>query len=253
VGGRLAGRHLLLLTDFDGTLAELAPTPAEAVMADSVRDEFDALSEAANVTIGVVSGRREFDVRARVGPSAKFVAGLHGLEILGPAEQFNHKALETVAPIIRDLFDTASRELAWCRGLFLEDKTYALTCHVRLAQPEDAEAGLNQFVDLASAQLEAGALRLQTGSKSAEVLPAVNWHKGRAVNWIRSVVARRVNDPVMAVFLGDDRTDEDAFVFLREGDIGIGIGPRPHTHLIDWRLTGPSSVGRFFAALRAAL
>ena len=34
---RLAGRHLLLLTDFDGTLSDLAPTPDEAVVSDAVR------------------------------------------------------------------------------------------------------------------------------------------------------------------------------------------------------------------------
>jgi len=38
VDARLRNRHLLLLTDFDGTLAELAPTPAEAVLTDEVRD-----------------------------------------------------------------------------------------------------------------------------------------------------------------------------------------------------------------------
>jgi trehalose-phosphatase len=190
------------------------------------------------------------DVRKRVGPAPKFVAGLHGLEIIGPSEQFNHQALEATAPVIRELFAAASRELAWCRGLLLEDKTYALTCHVRLVEPDDASAALDQFVGLAAPQLEGGILRLMTGSKAAEVLPATNWHKGRAVNWIRTAVSRRVAVPVAVVYLGDDRTDEDAFVSLREGDMAIGIGSRPHTHLVDWRLTGPASVGRLFAALR---
>jgi trehalose-phosphatase len=248
---RLEGRHLLLLTDFDGTLAELAPTPAEAVMSDAVRAEFDALSTRESVTTGVVSGRRLEDVRARVGAAAQFVAGLHGLEILGPAEQFRHQALDTVEPVIGELFETASRRLAWCRGAFLENKTYALACHVRLAAIDEADAALDQFVGLAEAQLEAGILRLLTGSKAVELLPSTTWNKGRAVDWIRTSVARRVAKPVSVVYLGDDRTDEDAFASLRETDMAIGIGPRPHTHLIDWRLTGPASAGRFFERLRA--
>ena len=51
------------------------------------------------------------------------------------------------------------------------------------------------------------------------------------------------------VYLGDDRTDEDAFTALADDDVVIGVGARPHTHLIDWRLAGPPSVGRFFARL----
>ena len=49
------------------------------------------------------------------------------------------------------------------------------------------------------------------------------------------------------VYLGDDRTDEDAFTALADDDVAIGVGERPHTHLIDSRLEGPGAVGRFFA------
>jgi trehalose-6-phosphatase len=52
------------------------------------------------------------------------------------------------------------------------------------------------------------------------------------------------------VYLGDDRTDEDAFTSLAEDDLAIGVGDRPHTHLIDWRLAGPASVGRMLGLLR---
>jgi len=43
--------------------------------------------------------------------------------------------------------------------------------------------------------------------------------------------------------------DEDAFAELGPDDLAIGVGPRPHTHLIAWRLAGPASVGRFFGRL----
>ena len=77
----------------------------------------------------------------------------------------------------------------------------------------------------------------------------MDWHKGRACEWIRARVRSVVDQPVSVVYLGDDRTDEDAFDALGDDDVVIGVGDRPHTHLIDWRLAGPASVGRFFAAL----
>ena len=246
---RLSGRHLLLLTDYDGTLADLAPTPADAVMSADVQSEILALASCPGVTLGVVSGRRMADVAARVGHAAEFVGGLHGLEIRGPQVAFHHYALDAAAPVVATIARAAARELAWCPGVLLEDKTYALTCHVRLAPVELADRALEEFEAIAEPQLEARVLKLLTGAKALELLPAVDWHKGRAAEWIRARVATQVAGPVSIVYLGDDRTDEDAFDALGDEDVVIGVGERPHTHLIDWRLAGPASVGRFFGQL----
>lgn len=246
---QLAERHILLLTDFDGTLSELAPTPLDAVVSQAVCDDMTTLAALESVTFGVVSGRRMADVRARVGRAAEFAAGLHGLEIAGPATSFHHHALDDVAAVLDGIRRRAAVDLAWCPGVYLEDKTYALTCHVRLAPPDLATRALEEFEALAEPQLEAGVLKLLPGARALELLPAADWHKGRACQWIRSRVASVVTSPVSVVYLGDDRTDEDAFDALGDDDVAIGVGERPHTHLIDWRLAGPSSVGRFFGRL----
>jgi trehalose 6-phosphate phosphatase len=229
--------------------------PAEAFISEAVRGAIATIARLDTVTFGVVSGRRLADVRDRVHGLAKFVAGLHGLEIEGPGCAFHHYALDHTAPVIRLMARDAARELAWCPGVFLEDKVYALTCHVRLAPPHLGERALEEFEALAEPLLDAGQLKLLTGSKALELLPAVDWHKGRAAEWIRARVAAQVTEPISTVYLGDDRTDEDAFDVLGPHDVVIGVGERPHTHLIDWRLAGPASVGRFFdrlAALRGA-
>lgn len=251
--GRLGGRHVLLLTDFDGTLADLAPTPAEAVIAVEVRAQLDRIAALPSVTLGVVSGRRLTDVRARVGPGPEFIGGLHGLEIIGPSEAFTHPSLEALAPVIRDLARAAALELSWCQGVLIEDKTFSLTCHVRKAAPEDAARALDEFAVLAEPLIERGVLRLLPGAKAYELVPAVDWHKGRAVEWIRARAGTRRDDPLAIIYLGDDRTDEDAFSALGPDDMAIGVGPRPHTHLIQWRLAGPASVGRFFGRLATTL
>jgi trehalose-phosphatase len=188
IHARLRDHHLLLLTDFDGTLADLAPTPDEAALSETVRAEIDALAALRSVTFGVVSGRRLTDVSRRVGSAPEFVAGLHGLEITGPGTAFHHYALESVGAVIGSLMFAAARQLAWCPGLLLEDKTYALTCHVRLSPPDLGERALEEFEALAEPLLEARVLKLLTGAKAMELLPAVDWHKGRACEWIRGRV-----------------------------------------------------------------
>jgi trehalose-phosphatase len=123
---------------------------------------------------------------------------------------------------------------------------------VRRSPPDLGERALEEFAVLAEPQLEARVLKLLNGAQAAELLPAVDWHKGRAARWIRARLAARLDAAVMVVYLGDDRTDEDAFTALDDDDLVIGIGSRPHTHLIDCRLAGPDAVGHFFAHLTAA-
>ena len=243
---RLKGRHALVLTDYDGTLSPIVDKPSDAIVSDEVRQAFNALATIPHLTLGVVSGRRMNDVIERVGPGAAFVAGLHGLEICGRGEEFSHRALDEVEPVIATLAGAAERRLAWCQGCFLENKRWALTCHVRMAPPDAAERALEEFEALAEPYLESRVLRLLIGSKAMELLPAADWNKGRAVNWIRARVARDTRTSVSVLYLGDDRTDEDAFTALAVDDFAAAVGTRPHSHMIDARLQGPHNVGEFF-------
>ncbi len=249
IAARVRDTPLLLLTDFDGTLSDLAPVPDAAVIHPGVPEALLALSNQPQVTVGVVSGRRLADVRARVGVAVEFVSGLHGLEIAGPTLEFRHPALDAAAPVIADIARRARAQLAWCPLVVLEDKTCALTCHVRRVPVEDAGRALGEFVEVAQPALDAGILRLLPGAMAFELLPSSDWHKGRGLEWIRDEVEGRTGQPSVVVYLGDDRTDEDAFAALRPGDIGVGVGDRPHDHLIHYRLAGPASVGRLLGAL----
>jgi trehalose-phosphatase len=101
--------------------------------------------------------------------------------------------------------------------------------------------------------LDADVLKILPGAQALELLPAVEWHKGKAVDWITSVVELERTSGVGVVYLGDDRTDEDAFATLKDRGVAIGVGDRPHDHLIRFRLAGPASVGRFLDRLHADL
>src|SRR5690606_21832932 len=129
------------------------------------------------------------------------------------------------------------------------DKLHALTCHVRKVPSDVAGRVLGQFLEIAQPALDADLLRVLPGAQVLELLPAVDWNKGKAIEWIRSVVDTGALSGLGVVYLGDDRTDEDAFATLGERGISIGVGDRPHEHLIRYRLTGPAAVGQFLDRL----
>lgn len=58
------------------------------------------------------------------------------------------------------------------------------------------------------------------GRKVVEVRPKVNWHKGTALDHLLGVLGLRGARDVVAVYIGDDHTDEDAFRTLKEAQQG---------------------------------
>ena len=47
-----------------------------------------------------------------------------------------------------------------------------------------------------------------------ELRPKVDWHKGSAVTWILDALELGDNPDVLPLYLGDDVSDEDAFLAL---------------------------------------
>ena len=73
--------------------------------------------------------------------------------------------------------------------------------------------------------IDAGRLSLRTGKAVLEIRPRVEWTKGEAVRWILEQV--RVERPAastLALYIGDDDTDEDAFRVLASAGVGIVVG-----------------------------
>src|SRR5262249_30689845 len=84
--------------------------------------------------------------------------------------------------------------------------------------------------------------RLAKGNKVFEIRPRVPWNKGTAVHWIQQQLGR---PDALTIYLGDDITDEDAFMALPEA-ISVKVGKMSRT-AADFRLKDPAEVCRFLA------
>lgn len=51
----------------------------------------------------------------------------------------------------------------------------------------------------------------------------VEWNKGHALNHLLDSLNLDDMADVMPIYIGDDRTDEDAFAVLKQKDNGVGI------------------------------
>jgi trehalose-phosphatase len=240
----------LILSDFDGTLAEFQIDPNAVTLTPSSKILLQTLSTRADLSAGIVSGRRISDVRGRV-PAAPsmFIAGLHGLEIEGPGFRFSHNGVALAAPGLSFLSKDLRRAVKPLPGVFVEDKTYAVVLHVRGASKADRLHAITRFTALSEPLLSEGKVRLQPGDHVLELLPNVDWAKGDAVRAIIRHVETHTKETVWPVYIGDDETDEDAFEEIGTNGLTIAVGKRPAAAA--FKVDNPAAVEGFLKAILA--
>jgi trehalose-phosphatase len=237
------GRHLVVLLDFDGTLAEFQADPEQVELSLSRRTILGGLQQRA--TVGIVSGRRLDDVRDRCGLEGIVVAGLHGLEIEGLGVRFVHPDLDAASSAVAAVASTLRTVTRGTAGVFVEDKGASVALHFREADADGQRYAIEAFAAAAGAYIDSGQLRVMRGSYVLELLPNIAWNKGDAVRWIVERVREREGD-VFVVYVGDDVTDQDAFAAVEADGLPIAASDRVSANT---RLDGPAAVERFLAAL----
>ena len=221
----LGDRRPAVFLDYDGTLTPIVARPELAVLDDAVRDTLRHLGE--RVPVAILSGRKREDVTALVDIDTLYYAGSHGFDIAGPgALRERYAEAEQLVPVIAAVAGELQQRLAAIEGVIVEDKEFAIAVHYRQVAPERVDA-IRAAVEEAVAG-RAG-LRVAGGKKVFEIRPALDWDKGRALVWLGDTLGLD-SDTDMAVYIGDDETDEDAFAAIEHDGLGLRVGePREPT------------------------
>jgi trehalose-phosphatase len=90
------------------------------------------------------------------------------------------------------------------------------------------------------------------GKKVYELLPDIDWNKGNAMLWLLETLGLEARN-ALPIYIGDDRTDEDAFRVLEQRGIGILVSEQLPPTAARYSLKNPPEVEEFLAALAARL
>jgi trehalose 6-phosphate phosphatase len=246
------GRRLLLLSDFDGTLAPIAERPEGALLPEKTREMLRRLSHCHGVTVGIISGRALSDLKARVDLDGLIYAGNHGFEIEGMGLSFINPIASEIRPVFRVICKILSMTLASFKGVFVEDKGITISVHYRQAE-ENAGQKIQQVVESSlRGPRFAGLLKMTSGKKVLELRPAVSWDKGKAVRLLMKRLGKggRLSG-LIPIYLGDDSTDEDVFKVINAYGMGLSIhvGSAPVQSLARYYLKSPAEVTIFLGGL----
>lgn len=199
-----------LITDIDGTISAIAPTPFEALVDPTALEALKRLDEQLAV-VAVVSGRASAAAVEMVGLPSLIYIGNHGMERIVRGVPWTHPAAEaarlSIAAALTEI-EAGVREQDSAPWLLVENKGVTGTVHYRLAEDPGAAAALLEPLALVAA--ERHGLRVSPGRMIVELRPALAVNKGTAiVDLVTELGLRGV------VFFGDDVTDVDGFVALR--------------------------------------
>ncbi|XP_039833631.1 trehalose 6-phosphate phosphatase RA3-like isoform X2 [Panicum virgatum] len=244
------GKQVVMFLDYDGTLSPIVKDPDTAVMTEEMRDAVRGVAE--HFPTAIVSGR------CRDKLAELYYAGSHGMDIKGPTPESKHAKAKAEAvlcqpaseflPVIDEVYRALTATTAAIPGATVENNKFCLSVHFRCVQEEKWSALEEQ---VRSVLKEFPDLRLTRGRKVLEIRPSIKWDKGNALQFLLEALGFADSNNVFPIYIGDDRTDEDAFKVLRDMGQGIGIlvSKIPKETSASYSLREPSEVKEFLHKL----
>ncbi|XP_058085703.1 probable trehalose-phosphate phosphatase H [Magnolia sinica] len=223
------GKQIVMFLDYDGTLSPIVDDPDSAFMSSEMR--VAVRNVARYFPTAIVSGRRRDKVYSFVRLSELYYAGSHGMDIKGPVNGPKYKKIKgskailfqpasEFLPMIDEVYKALLEKTKSTPGAKVENNKFCLSVHFRCVEEKRWSALAEQ---VRSVLKEYPKLRLTQGRKVLEIRPTIKWDKGKALEFLLESLGFANCNDVLPVYIGDDRTDEDAFKVLRDRGQGFGI------------------------------
>jgi trehalose 6-phosphate phosphatase len=214
-----------LLLDVDGTLLDIAATPASVVVPQDLLSCLDELHERTQGALALVSGRPIEELDRLFAPLRLPAIGSHGAQMRIAADRAQVHSGEAIGESVRHRFALIE---AVDPRIIVEDKGASFAVHYRLAPHREAlvKEQVAAIIDLTASE----PLQVMYGKAVVEVTLA-NFSKGGAVRELMKAPPFADRRPV---FLGDDSTDETVFAVLP------ALGGRGYS--VERAITGASGV-----------
>ncbi|KAL8550758.1 hypothetical protein ACS0TY_000009 [Phlomoides rotata] len=220
------GKQIVVFLDYDGTLSPIVNDPERAFMSDAMRS---AVREVARrFPTAIISGRSRDKVYGFVKLDEVYYAGSHGMDIMGPPAANSHdnkyqtntmdprgneitifQPAKEYLPAINKMLAEVKERTCDIAGVFVEDNRFCISVHYRHVLEEDYPSLKGIIENLLSHNYTS--FHLTQGKKVLEIRPSIKWNKGNALEYLLETIRVSDSTNVLPFYIGDDKTDEDAF------------------------------------------
>jgi trehalose 6-phosphate phosphatase len=207
-----AAAEVYLFIDYGGTLVS-APNGGDGVPSESLKTKLEQLGNEDSFSVFVLSGRTVDELDALLGVDNIGLIGQRGFEIRRPYSETEYPVdPDLKGDLINHLELNAHRALEGFSKISIENRGFALTIRLgHQADKKECREASRIFLRLVRELDANGEIETLFGDCSVEARIA-GWHKGNAVS---HVLKGADMDDALAIYIGDDVTDEDAFEAVR--------------------------------------
>lgn len=214
----ITSKRTFIFLDYDGTLTPIVNNPSDAHLSSKTKQLLRTLSERKNTILSIVSGRTLDDLKNRVGINTIHYAGIHGRQSL-----FSSPPTEP-SLLLKSIKQHVEALKTTYPDILLEDKHLSVSLHYRNVPPQATPSLLKEIEKIHSSFTKEHSLVVQNGKKVVEFFENSQWNKGSYITkFLASHNASIEHDAI--IYIGDDTTDEDAFVHLPDA-LTISVGKK---------------------------
>lgn len=211
--------------DFDGTVSPIVKNPLMAQLPKKAEKLIRTLSSEKGSKVAIVTGRAFGDIFEKVGLKNIFYAANHGLEIYKGRRRLLVKC-EGLKKAIQTVSKEVHRIASGFEGVVVQEKGLSLSIHFRMVPPGQRAVLARKVRSAIKDILKNHGLDIHGGKMLIEIRPRSKWNKGDAVRWL----CERYGTGLTPFYIGDDITDEDAFMAVRGSGIAARIRYRKGTN-----------------------
>ena len=242
-----ASDYRLLLLDYDGTLAPFRVDRDSAMPLPGMVDLLRELSGEPRCQVGILSGRPIDQILGFLGDLPVHLVGESGWETSTRGSGLIRHPLPPDSEVmLREAFAAAE---ATGLARHLERKRTGLVLHTRGLEAARVRALEQAWRELWSARPAAGTLLVFAPVNGGQEARAAGRDKGTAV---REMLAH-CPPGTLAVHVGDDWTDEDAFRELFGRGFGVRVGAADRPSMATGRILSCEAIGGFLRRWQQAV
>ncbi|XP_074367888.1 putative trehalose-phosphate phosphatase C [Apium graveolens] len=238
------GKSIVVFLDYDGTLSPIVSDPDRAFMSNPMRSAVQEVSR--HFPTAIISGRSRSKVFEFVKLKEVLYAGSHGMDIMAPRQQANSsyagkyqtrtvdendqefvtfQPAQEFLPEIEKMLKKLEKKTFQIEGVMIEDNRFCISVHYRHVKEQDYEMLEKQVERVLK---EYPKFHMTRGKKVLEIRPSIKWNKGHALEYLLETLgftspSPKGRDDVVPLYIGDDKTDEDAFKVLKSRCAGFPI------------------------------
>ncbi|NMC85035.1 MAG: trehalose-phosphatase [Anaerolineaceae bacterium] len=226
--------------DYDGTLANFAPSPDILLPNLQLITLLSELTNSTGILTSIISGRRLADLQKLLPVPGMLLAGTYGIEAqLANGELFQRLSYEKIRPEIKKIIPLWEKLIQGRTDALLEDKGWAIALHGSRTSANVTAEVIGPAREIIQNLELPNDLHIVGDEFFLELLPT-QAQKAATVKWVLNTFTP---NGCLPIYFGDDKNDEEAFLpVLKAGGYAFRISAKQIRSQAQYQLTSPAEV-----------